>query len=133
MRFVCLGFHEEEAWTALAADERRAILEETRAYEARLRAAGHVVETMALQSSRSATTLRFQSGGVSVTDGPFAETKEQLGGFMVLEASSREQAIQLLSRLPCMRVGGSVEIRPINDEVYGELTAAAERSEAITV
>src|SRR5262245_7962126 len=123
MRFVCLGFHDERAWAALADGERRALLEETQAYEAILHDGGYIVATTALEPARAATTLRFQSDRVSVTDGPFAETKEQLGGFMILEADSREQAIQLLSKLPCMRIGGSVEIRPINEQVYGELEA----------
>jgi len=133
MRFVCLGFHDEQKWAALAADELRELLEETQAYETLLRQRGHIVDTTALQPSQSATTLRFQPGRVSITDGPFAETKEQLGGFMVLEAQDREHAIELLSQLPCMRIGGSLEIRPINEQVYGELTQAAEQCNATTV
>src|SRR5262245_33603498 len=108
MRFVCLGFHDKRAWAALAEGERRALLEETQSYEAILRSGGYIVGTTALEPARAATTLRFHPGCVSVTDGPFAETKEQLGGFMILEADSREHAIQLLSKLPCMRIGGSV-------------------------
>ena len=123
MKYVCLGFHDEASWAALSDSQRRELLDETRAYEVELRQAGHIVDTTALMPSESATTLRFQPGKVSVTDGPFAETKEQLGGFMILEADSREQAIRLLSKLPCMRIGGSLEIRPINEQVYGELDA----------
>ena len=95
------------------------LLVETAAYGDTLRANGHVVDDRALQDS--ATTLRFSNGRMSVTDGPFAETKEQLGGIMVLEANDLNHAIQLMSKLPCMQLGGCLEIRPINENVYGDL------------
>src|SRR5829696_8418760 len=104
MKYVCLGYHDEQAWAALPSVERRALLEESLAYEDELRRGGHFVEGTALQSARVATTLRFQPGKMLITDGPFAETKEQLGGFMVLEARDLNHAIQLLSHVPCMRV-----------------------------
>jgi hypothetical protein len=100
--------------------ERKAILEETAAYEALLRRNGHYVDGNALQGAAAATTLRFEKGKMSITDGPFAETKEQLGGVMVLEAADLNHAITLMSQLPCMRLGGCLEIRPINEDVYGE-------------
>src|SRR4051812_13336244 len=115
MKYLCLGYHEEQTWQRMPDAERAALLEETLAYGAMLRRNGHVLDDKALQSATSAATLRFEKGNVSVTDGPFAETKEQLGGVMVLEADDLNHAIQLMSQLPCMRVGGALEIRPINE------------------
>jgi len=123
VKYVCLGYHDERAWAALPEGERRSLLQETQAYEQELLSRGLVSGGTALQSADSATTLRFKAGEMTVTDGPFAETKEQLGGFMVLEAKDLNDAIRLLSRMPCMRIGGSLEIRGINEQVYGELEA----------
>src|SRR5687768_15930845 len=118
MKYLCLGYHEEAKWAAMSEGERRALVEESLAYEALLRRNGHCLEGTALRGARTATTLRFADGGrMSITDGPFAETKEQLGGVMVLEAADLNHAIALLSQLPCMRVGGSLEIRPINEDL----------------
>lgn len=96
--------------------DRKALLEECAAYEAQLKTGGHCVDEASLRDPRTATTLRFDSGRMSVTDGPFAETKEQLGGVMVLEATDLNHAIALMSQLPCMRLGGSLEIRPIDED-----------------
>jgi hypothetical protein len=115
MRYLCMGYHDEKVWEGMPASERDKLLEETFAYEKILRESGHVVDTKGLQRAATAATLRFESGKVSVTDGPFTETKEQLGGVMILEAKDLNHAIQLMSQLPCMRVGGSLEIRPINE------------------
>ena len=117
MRYLCLGYHDEQAWQALPDAKRQQLLDDTFAYERELRSGGHVVDTKGLQSARSAATLRFSGGRPAVTDGPFAETKEQLGGIMVLEANDLNHAIQLMSNLPCMRIGGSLEIRPLNEEL----------------
>jgi hypothetical protein len=121
MKYLCLGYHEEGAWHAMSDSDRKALLAENAAYEELLRKHGHYVDGKALQGAPTATTLRFDGGKVSITDGPFAETKEQLGGVMVLEATDLNHAIQLMSQLPCMRVGGCLEIRPINENVYGEI------------
>jgi hypothetical protein len=117
MRYLCLGYHEEKIWMTLSDDERKALLAECAAYEAILRKKGNYIDGKALQGAETAITLRFENGRASITDGPFAETKEQLGGVMVLEARDLNHAIQLMSQLPCMRMGGSLEIRPINDEI----------------
>jgi hypothetical protein len=118
MRYLCLGYHEEKTWQTMSDDERKSILEDNNAYQDFLRTGGHVVDTKALEGVRSAATLRFDDGGkVIVTDGPFTETKEQLGGLMVLEAKDLNHAISLMSKMPCMRVGGSIEIRPINENI----------------
>jgi len=83
-------------------------------YEEMLRKQGHLIGGEGLQSGAQAATLRFQNGKVCVTDGPYAETKEQLAGFFVLEARDLNQAIELMSKHPVVR-GGPVEIRPIAD------------------
>jgi hypothetical protein len=115
MRFLCLGCHDEQVWNALPASERQALEEESLAYERVLRERGHCLDGIALQSAQSAKTLRFGRGKMLVTDGPFAESKEQLGGFMLLEARDLDHAIELMSKTPCMRVGGLMEIRPVNE------------------
>ena len=118
MKYLCLGYHEEKLFTDLSPEDRAALHEELAAYDRHLRENGHVVDARALHPARSATTLRFATGGrMSVTDGPFTETKEQLGGIMVLEAVDLNHAIQLMSQSPCMRLGGHMEIRPINEEI----------------
>jgi hypothetical protein len=117
MRYLCLGYHDEQAWTALPDAQRQQLMDDTFAYERELRSGGHVLDTKGLQSARSAATLRFAGGKASITDGPFAETKEQLGGIMVLEANDLNHAIQLMSKMPCMRIGGALEIRPLNEEL----------------
>src|SRR4051812_33304560 len=117
MKYLCFGYHEEQVWALLPPHEREALLEETFAYADRLRASGHLIDDHGLQSAACATTLRFRSGEMSITDGPFTETKEQLGGIMLLEANDLNHAIQLASKIPCMRVGGSLELRPVNEAI----------------
>src|SRR5512144_1241832 len=82
------------------------------AYDEQIRASGHCIASEALQSVQTATTVRIRNGKVSVTDGPFAETKEQLAGFYMIEARDLNEAIQLASKIPPARVG-CVEVRPI--------------------
>ena len=116
MKYLCLGYHEDATWRAMSDEQRQSLVAENSAYQDLLKRNGHYLDGSALQECRTAATLRFDQGGkVSVTDGPFAETKEQLGGVMLLEATDLNHAIRLMSQLPCMRVGGSLEIRPINE------------------
>jgi hypothetical protein len=118
MKYLCMGFHDEKAWAAMDPIRRNALTSESLEFASRLRNGGHVVDSRALKGTPEAVTLRFASGGhMAITDGPFAETKEQLGGLVVLEAADLNQAIQLMSQTPCMRAGGSIEIRPINEDV----------------
>lgn len=120
MKYLCLGYHDEQAWNGMPTSRRDAILQETFAYQHVLREAGHVVSDVALQRAATAATLRFGNGRMSITDGPFAETKEQLGGVMLLEARDLNHAIQLMSKLPCMQSGGSLEIRAVNELVESQ-------------
>jgi len=114
MKYICLGYMEEKKWETMSESERNAFVDGCFAYDDVLRKNGHFVGGEALQGPQNATTLRFQSGKVSVTDGPYAETKEQLGGILILEANDLNHAIQLMSEHPGVR-GGPFEIRPAAD------------------
>jgi hypothetical protein len=114
MKFICLGYIEEKKWEAMSKSEREAMMEECFAYDEVLLKNGHFVGGEALQSARKATTLRYGNGKVIVTDGPYAETKEQLGGILLLEAQDMQHAIQLMSKHPGVRLGGPFEIRPVD-------------------
>ncbi len=118
MKYICLGYLEEKTWDAMSESERKTFVDECLAYDSELRKNGHFTGGEALQSVRTATTLRYRNGTVSITDGPFAETKEQLGGIMVLEARDLNHAIQLMSNHPSMRLGGGTwEIRPADEQI----------------
>lgn len=123
MRYICLGYMDESKWEALSEAERSAAMEECLAYDDVLREGAHFVGGEALQSARNAVTLRWMDGKVAVTDGPFAETKEQLGGILILEASDLNQAIQLMSKHPGVRLGGPFEIRPADAEINERVAA----------
>jgi len=114
MKYVCLGYAEEKKWETMSEGERNALVDECFAYDDVLRKNGHFVGGEALESARNATTLRWQGGKVSITDGPYAETKEQLGGILVLEARDVNHAIQLMSKHPGVKAG-PFEIRPAAD------------------
>ncbi len=114
MKYVCLGYFDEKRWEALSESEQNALIDECFAYDDELRKNGHNVGGEALQSPRNASTVRWKNGTVSVTDGPYAETKEQLGGILVLEARDLNHAIQLISMHPGVKVG-PFEIRPVDD------------------
>jgi hypothetical protein len=127
MKYVCLGYIEDGKWEATPETERQAMMEECFAYDDLLRKNGHFLGGEALQSARNAATLRWQNGKVSVTDGPYAETKEQLGGILLLDAKDLNHAIQLMSQHPGVRLGGPFEIRPAAEEI-NELIAARDRA-----
>jgi hypothetical protein len=116
MKFICLGYMEERQWDEMPERDRTTLMEQCFAYDDELRRGGHFLGGEALQSVRNAATLRYRQGKVAVTDGPYAETKEQLGGFLVLEARDLNHAIQLMSKHPGVRVG-LFEIRPVDEEI----------------
>jgi len=116
MKYICLGYIEEKLWENMSDSERNRFVDECFAYDDILRENGHFIGGEGLESPRNATTLRFKNGKVSITDGPYAETKEQLGGIMILEARDLNHAIQLMSKHPSLRLsGGPWEIRPAAD------------------
>jgi hypothetical protein len=117
MKYICLGYIEERMWDDWSDQDQKKFVDECLAYDAELRRNGNFVDGEALQSVKSATTVRMKNGKVAVTDGPFAETKEQLGGIMVLEAADLNHAIQLMSRHPSVRMGGTWEIRPADEQI----------------
>ena len=112
MRYVCLGYVEENKWETLSERDRNIFINESFAYDDELRLNGHFLGGEALQGPRTAATLRYQNGQIIVTDGPYVETKEFLGGILLLEAHDLNHAIQLMSRHPGVRIGGPFEIRP---------------------
>jgi hypothetical protein len=114
MKYLCLAYEEEEKLNGLSRSEWTALRSETLAYVDTLRTAGHLIVTHALQSARTARTVRVRSGKLSATDGPFAETKEQLGGFFLIEARDLNEAVELAGKWPSARLG-SIEVRPIEE------------------
>ena len=127
MKYICLGYINEKEWESATGAEQQAMMDECFTYDDEMKKRGHFVGGEGLQGSQNATTLRWRNGKVSVTDGPFAETKEQIGGIMILEATDLNHAIRLLSNHPSVRLlreKGSWEIRPA-----AELTVMIEESE----
>jgi hypothetical protein len=114
MRYLCQVYLEEGAIAALSEPEKARLDRDSADYDHALERAGHLIHAEALQSPATATTVRIRGGKVSVTDGPFAETKEHLGGFILIEASDLDEAIRIASRIPIARLA-SVEIRPVYD------------------
>ena len=114
MRYLCLVYYEERALDALPEGEFDALVEEALAYREVLRKSGHYIVSDGLEPVHTATTLRIRGGKVSITDGPFAETKEQLGGFMLIDARDLNDAIRVASKIPPLRLG-CIEIRPLRD------------------
>ncbi|HEU4343036.1 MAG TPA: YciI family protein [Candidatus Binatia bacterium] len=114
MKYICLGYFDEKKWEAMSEREQQAFMDECFAYDDLLRKNGHIVSGEALQSARNAITLRWKNGKVSITDGPYAETKEQLGGFGLFEARDLNHAIELMSKHPAVK-SGSIEIRPLDN------------------
>lgn len=119
MKYLCLAYEEENKLNALSRNEWEVLRRETLDYLQELRAKGYLISTEPLQSVRTASTVRVRNGKLSVTDGPFAETKETLGGFFLINASDLNEAIQLASKWPSARLG-SIEVRPIEEELRKE-------------
>jgi hypothetical protein len=114
MKYICLGYLEPGKFEGMTEDEQHAMLDECFEYNDHLRANGHVVAEVPLQPPETALTLYWKNGKVATTDGPYAETKEQLGGIHILEARDLNHAIQLMSQHPGMKYG-VMEIRPVAD------------------
>lgn len=116
MKFVCLGYYDEKKWAAMSEAEQKAYVEECFTYDDVLRKGGHVAGGEALQPPGTAATLRLKHGKMTVTDGPYAETKEQIGGILLLEARDRKHAIELMSKHPGLR-NGTFEIRAGDEQM----------------
>ena len=117
MRYVCLGYLEPGKFEGMTEDERNAVFDDCFEYNDHLRANGHLVAEVSLQPPETALTLYWKNGKVATTDGPYTETKEQLGGILILEARDLNHVIQLLSQHPGgMKYElGTNEIRPLAD------------------
>jgi hypothetical protein len=114
MKFLCMVFCEESKLEALTPTELQALDDESLAYDQALRQKGHLLAAQALQPMRTAATVRIQNGKPLIMDGPFAETREQIGGFILIEAKDRNEAIQIAAKVPVLRLG-AIEIRPIKE------------------
>jgi hypothetical protein len=112
MKYLCLVYIDEKKLEALSESERQALVDEALDYDEVLRRSGHYIASDALQAVQTATTVRVRNGKAFTTDGPFAETKEQLGGFILIEAKDLDDAIQVASKIPPARLG-SIEVRPV--------------------
>ena len=114
MKYVCLVYLVEKEVEAMSESEADACTDESLAYDDALRRTGQLIMAHALAPVEMATTVRVRKGKLSATDGPFAETTEQLGGFLLIEARDLNEAIQAASRIPLAR-RGSIEVRPIKE------------------
>jgi len=116
MRYLCLVYSVEDPANVLSGSEEQALIDESLEYDEQLRKNGHFITANALQAPEAAAIVHVRSGRVSVTDGPFAETKEQVAGFILIEARDLNEAIQVASKIPPARYG-FVEVRPIRELV----------------
>jgi hypothetical protein len=112
MNYLCLIYDDEKAFATMAKAEMEAFMGEYRAFTESIRQSGHYIGGNQLQPINTATTVRRRNGQLSTTDGPFAETKEQLGGYYLIDARDLSEALQIASRIPSTRTG-SVEVRPL--------------------
>jgi hypothetical protein len=115
MKYICLGYYDKGKFDGMAEGDRNAMFDACFEYDDHLRANGNWACGEALQSQETALTLYWKNGKVATTDGPYAETKEQLGGILVLEARDMNHAVQLMAQHPAMPYGNIFEIRPAGD------------------
>ena len=114
MRYLCLIYDEEKKVAAMSKGDQDAFMGEYFAFTEDVKKSGHYIGGEALQPVGTATTVRVRSGKMSTTDGPFAETKEQLGGYYLINAKDLNDALQVASRIPSAKTG-TVEVRPIQE------------------
>jgi hypothetical protein len=119
MKYLCLAYEEESKLNSLSKNEWDLLRRETLDYVEELRQKGYLILAEPLQSVQTASTVRVRNGKLSITDGPFAETKETLGGFFLIDARDLNDAIKVASKWPSARLG-SIEVRPIEEELREE-------------
>jgi hypothetical protein len=112
VKYLCMVIVDEKKQDAMPEADLQALIDESLEYDDTLRKGGHFLAAQALESVNAATTVRVRNGKVSITDGPFAETHEQIGGFILIEARDLNEAIQLASHIPGGRLG-AIEVRPV--------------------
>jgi hypothetical protein len=115
MKYVCFGYYDKNKFEGMTEGEQQAMFDTCFEYDDHLRNNGHWAGGEALESQENALILYWQNGKVATTDGPYAETKEQLGGILVLEARDMNHAVQLMSQHPALKYGNFFEIRPTAD------------------
>ena len=125
MKYLCFGYYDKSKFDGMSESERNAMFDTCLEYDEHLRTNGHWVGGEALQPAETALTLSWKNGKVVTTDGPYAETKEQLGGILILEARDMNQAVQLMAQHPALTYGNSFEIRPAAD--MNEIVKASEQ------
>jgi hypothetical protein len=114
MKYLCLIYNQEKNLAALSKAEWNSLMEEFFAFTDGLRSSGHYLDDGGLQPTATATTVRVRDGRISATDGPFAETSEQLGGYYLIEAADLNEAIQIAARIPSAKLG-AIEVRPVQE------------------
>lgn len=129
MKYICLGYIDAGWFAGLPERERQTFIDDCVAYDDELRRGGHFAGGEGLQGPETAVTLRHVNGKVTVTDGPYAETKEQIGGILILEANDLNHAIQLMSKHPGVKCG-PFEIRPAADLAQMVAESRARRGQA---
>jgi hypothetical protein len=112
MKYLCLIFDEEKTFAAMPKSQLDTLMDQYRDFSESIRKSGHYLAGSQLAPTRAASTVRVRNGKMSVTDGPFAETKEQLSGYYLIDAADLNEALQVASRIPSARMG-SVEVRPL--------------------
>ena len=112
MKYICFGYYDKGKFDGMSEAERNAMFDTCFEYDDHLRANGHYAGGEALRGPDTALTLAWKNGKVATTDGPYAETKELLGGILILEARDMNQAVQLMAQHPALRYSSIFEIRP---------------------
>ena len=125
MKYICLGYYDKGKFDSRPESERNSMFDQCFDYDDYLRANGHYVSGEALQGPETALTVSWKNGKVVTTDGPYAETKEQIGGLGILEARDMNHAQQLISQHPALKFGSIFEIRPAGD--MSEIMKASEQ------
>ena len=125
MKFICLGYYNEGKFNGMTESQRNAMFDTCFDYDDHLRANGHWAGGDALQPVETGRTVSWKNGKVATTDGPYAETKEQIGGILVFEARDMNHAVQLMEQHPALKFGSIFEIRPVGD--LSEIMKASEQ------
>jgi hypothetical protein len=112
MQYMCLIYDDEQVWQGMSEDERNTVFGEYGTFTQSIQESGNMVAGDALQPTSTATTVRIRNGETLMTDGPFAETKEQLGGYYLIDAKDADEALAIAARIPSARYG-SIEVRPV--------------------
>lgn len=116
MKFLCVVFVDEKKMATLSSGEAQSLDDASIGNDQALRKSGHLLAAQALEPARTAATVKVRKGKAVITDGPFIETKEQVGGFLLIEAKDRDEAIQLMSKVPVASYG-TIEVRPVKELV----------------